>query len=181
MLPIRKFIFNRIRYAVSFLSCFNLKRNWEIKHLELLSRVMLERAAINLQPFRMICVTAFLCSRRSSVSIAYDYRLDDKGSIPGRGKGLPSSLCVRTSSEVHLASYPMDTGGLFPGVNPGRSVTLTTHPHLVPRKRISTIYILYPLAPAWFSGTALLFTFYRLSSVPAFVSRWTDGILLESC
>jgi hypothetical protein len=46
----------------------------------------------------------------SSVSIVFDYRLDNRGSIPGRGKGI-FSLCVQTRSEAHPASYPMDTGG----------------------------------------------------------------------
>jgi hypothetical protein len=34
-----------------------------------------------------------------------DYKLDDKGSIPGTGKGFVVSLCVQTSSEAHPASY----------------------------------------------------------------------------
>jgi hypothetical protein len=48
----------------------------------------------------------------SSVSIVSDYRLDDRGSIPGRGKGFSSSLFVQTSSEAHPASYPMGTGDI---------------------------------------------------------------------
>jgi hypothetical protein len=40
-----------------------------------------------------------------------DYRLDDRGSIPGRDKGFSSSLRVQTSSEA-APSYP---GGSFPG------------------------------------------------------------------
>jgi hypothetical protein len=49
-----------------------------------------------------------------------DYGLDDRGSI-----------LVETSSGAHPASYPMGTGGPFPGVKRGRGVMLTTHPHLV--------------------------------------------------
>jgi hypothetical protein len=52
-----------------------------------------------------------------------DYGLDDRGSIPGRGRGFfSSSLCVQTSSGAHPASYPMGTGGPFPGgkARPGR-------------------------------------------------------------
>jgi hypothetical protein len=41
----------------------------------------------------------------SSVSIASDYTLDDRGSIPDRDKHFVSILCVYTSSEVHPASY----------------------------------------------------------------------------
>jgi hypothetical protein len=45
----------------------------------------------------------------------------------------PSSLCIQTGSGAHPASCTMGTGGPFPGVKRGRGVTLTTHPHLVPR------------------------------------------------
>jgi hypothetical protein len=39
-----------------------------------------------------------------------DYRLDDRGSIPDRGKGFfSSSACVQTGSEAHPACYPMGT------------------------------------------------------------------------
>jgi hypothetical protein len=38
-------------------------------------------------------------------------------------------------------------GGPFPGVKRGRGVTLTTHPHLVQRSRMSRSYILFPQAP----------------------------------
>jgi hypothetical protein len=38
----------------------------------------------------------------------------------------------------------------FPGVKRGRDVTLTTHPHLVPRSRMGKSYILYP--PKSFRG-----------------------------
>jgi hypothetical protein len=41
----------------------------------------------------------------SSVSTVSDYRLEDRGSIPGTGKGFFSTLCV------HLASYTMGIGG----------------------------------------------------------------------
>jgi hypothetical protein len=44
------------------------------------------------------------------------YRLDDRGSIPGRGKEGISSLRhrVQTGSGAHPPSYPMGTGGLLP-------------------------------------------------------------------
>jgi hypothetical protein len=57
-----------------------------------------------------------------------DYRLNDQGSMSGRGTGFFSSLCVQTSSEVHQGSYPIGTGVYFPGVMRGRGVTLTTNP-----------------------------------------------------
>jgi hypothetical protein len=52
-----------------------------------------------------------------------DYRLDGRGLIPAEAKDFPSSLWVQTGSEVHPASYPMGTGGPFPGVKCGRSLT----------------------------------------------------------
>jgi hypothetical protein len=53
-------------------------------------------------------------------------------------------VCVRTSSEANPASCPMGTGGSFPGVKRGRSVTLTTHPHLLPRSRMIRSHIVSP-------------------------------------
>jgi hypothetical protein len=56
----------------------------------------------------------------------FDFRLDDRGSIPGRGKTFFSiTLCVQTTSEAHPASYPMGTGVLSSGVKHGRGVMLT--------------------------------------------------------
>jgi hypothetical protein len=75
-------------------------------------------------------------SRVSSGSIVSDYGLDDLAigvrSLAG-AKEFSSNLCVQTGSEVHPASCTMGTGGPFPGAKRSRSVTLTTHPHLVPR------------------------------------------------
>jgi hypothetical protein len=51
----------------------------------------------------------------SSVSIVSNYRLDNQASIPSRDKAFFTSLCVQLSSEDHPASYPMGTGGPFPG------------------------------------------------------------------
>jgi hypothetical protein len=52
-----------------------------------------------------------------------DYGLDDRGSIPGGGRGdFSSNLCVQTGSGAHPASCPMGIGVLSPGVKarPGR-------------------------------------------------------------
>jgi hypothetical protein len=62
-------------------------------------------------------------SRGSSVISVSDYGLDDRGSIPDRGRGFfSSSLCVETGSGAHPASYPIGTGGPFPRgkARPGR-------------------------------------------------------------
>jgi hypothetical protein len=57
------------------------------------------------------------------VTTVSDHRLDDWGSIPGRGKGF-----VQTSFEAHQASCPMGTGGPSPRVKRGLGVSLTTYP-----------------------------------------------------
>jgi hypothetical protein len=54
------------------------------------------------------------------------------------------SLCVQTGSGAHPASRTMGTGGPFPGAKRGRGVTLTTHPHLVPRSWMSRSYTSSP-------------------------------------
>jgi hypothetical protein len=41
---------------------------------------------------------------------------------------------VQTGPGAHLASFTMGTGS-FPGVESGRSVTLTPHPLLMPRSK----------------------------------------------
>jgi hypothetical protein len=77
-------------------------------------------------------LTSLICdrSRGSSVSIVSGYGLDDRA-IEVRSladaKDFSSNLCVQTGSGAYPASSPMGTGGPFPpGVNRGRSVTLTT-------------------------------------------------------
>jgi hypothetical protein len=54
-----------------------------------------------------------------------DYGLDDRAigvRSPAEAKDFSSILCVQTGSGVHPASYPMGTGGPFPGgkARPGR-------------------------------------------------------------
>jgi hypothetical protein len=51
----------------------------------------------------------------SIVSVVYDYGLDGQGSIPDRGRGFYSDLCVQTGSAAHPASCTAGTGGSFPG------------------------------------------------------------------
>jgi hypothetical protein len=45
-----------------------------------------------------------------------------------------------------------------PGVKRGRGVMLTTHPHLVPRLRMSRLYLLSPQAPPWRVAGSPFFT-----------------------
>jgi hypothetical protein len=57
-------------------------------------------------------------SRGSSDSIVSDYRLDDREievRSPTGADDFSSSPCVQTGSGAHPASYPMGTGGTFPG------------------------------------------------------------------
>jgi hypothetical protein len=67
----------------------------------------------------------------SSVSIVFDYRMDDRGSISGRGNGFFPVACIQASSEVHPAFYSMVIRG-----NPyrGKSVTLAWRWLLIPRQ-----------------------------------------------
>jgi hypothetical protein len=82
-------------------------------------------------------------SRDISVSIVCEYRLDDRGLIPGRGRGFFPLACVSTLVlEALAASYPMSTGGPFQEVKRGRGVTPITYLHLVPSSRMSRSYTL---------------------------------------
>jgi hypothetical protein len=105
-----------------------------------------------------------LGQRGSSGSIVSDYGLDDRA-IEVRsptGADFSFSSCFQTGSEAHPASYPMGSGGPFPGGKArGRGVTLTTHPHLVPRLRMSRSYTSSP--PMCLHGVLRdSFTFYML-------------------
>jgi hypothetical protein len=82
----------------------------------------------------------------SSGGIVSDYRLDDRAiwvRSPAGAKDFSSILCVQTGSETDPASCRMGTWGPFPWnkAQPG----LTTHPHLVPRSRISRSCTFCPL------------------------------------
>jgi hypothetical protein len=74
---------------------------------------------------------------------------------PTGAEDFSSSLCVQTGSGAHPASYPMSTGVLSLGVKHGWGMTLTTHPHLVLRSRMSRSYT-PPNTSMACSGTACL-------------------------
>jgi hypothetical protein len=69
-------------------------------------------------------------------------RPGDRGSIPGRGESIfyvaPVSRPALRPTQPPVQWVP---GVLHPGLKRGRGVTLTTHPHLVPRSRMSRGYI----------------------------------------
>jgi hypothetical protein len=107
-------------------------------------------------------------SRGSSVSTVSDYGLDDRAigvGFPARTRDFSSNLCVQTGSEAHPASCTMGNGGPFPGAKRGWSVTLTTHPYLLPRSRLSRSYTSSPPRAAMAcSGAALLLLSYNTVS-----------------
>jgi hypothetical protein len=81
---------------------------------------------------------------------------------PAEGKDFSSSLCVHTSSEAHPASCTMGSGGPFPGVNRSRGLTVTTHPHLVLRSRMSRSYM---SSPPWRLNGVLWDSFFTFICV----------------
>jgi hypothetical protein len=97
-------------------------------------------------------------SRGSSVSIVTAYGLDDRGSIPDRGRGFffqssaPRPALGPTQPPVQWVPVV-----LSPGVKHGRGVMLTTHPCLVPMLRMSRSYTSSPpCASMACSGTAFI-------------------------
>jgi hypothetical protein len=112
---------------------YNLKRNWHL-------------CGIKTIPLTLTLTTG-LVEPDSSVSTVSDHGLDDRAigvRSSAEAKDFSSNLCVQTGSGAHPASCKMGTGGPFPGAERGRGVTLTTHPHLVSRSRMSRSYISSP-------------------------------------
>jgi hypothetical protein len=78
---------------------------------------------------------------------------------PAETKGLSLASVSRLALEPTQHPVQWVPGALSPGLERGRGVTLPTHPHVVPRSRMSTSYT--PLSPSIFvasSGTALAFS-----------------------
>jgi hypothetical protein len=117
-----------------------------VKIASLLSESML--VSCEFQSCLSVCLTRlnygyhqYYRSRGSSVSIVSDYRLDDRGSISDRGRVFffypPSPGRIWGPSRLLSNGYR----GPFPRwIKRGRGVMLTTHPHLVPRSRMSRSY-----------------------------------------
>jgi hypothetical protein len=92
------------------------------------------------------------------VKIVSGYGPGNRGSIPGRAKDFSCGLCVQTGSGAPQPPVQWVLRVLSLGVKRGRGVTLTTHPDLVPRSRMSRSYISCPpQAPPW-RVAELLFT-----------------------
>jgi hypothetical protein len=100
------------------------------------------------------------------VSILSGYRLDDRVSVPSRGKVFSSSLCFQTWCEAHPISSQWVRGGLFPGVNCGLCVTLTFYLTRMPRLGMSRSYNSSALGScmACKGTTLLIFTIAGLSA-----------------
>jgi hypothetical protein len=82
-----------------------------------------------------------------------DYGLDDRAievRSPTGTEDFSSSPCVQTGSGAHPASYPMGTGGPFPGgeVRPGRDADHSP-PSSAKVKYEYELYLLSPHAPPW--------------------------------
>jgi hypothetical protein len=75
----------------------------------------------------------------------------DRGSIPGRGERIfPLDSVSRPALGSTQPPVQWVLGVLPPGLKNGQGVTLTTHPHLLPRSRMSGSYISSP--PKRFRG-----------------------------
>jgi hypothetical protein len=99
-------------------------------------------------------------SRGRSVSIASDYELDNwmtRVWSPAGAKDFSSSLCIQTGCGAYPASYQWVLEVLSPGVKHGWGVMLTTHPHLMPRSRMSRSYTSSPPLPPWCVAGQLFF------------------------
>jgi hypothetical protein len=98
-----------------------------------------------------------------------DFGLDDWATgvrSPAGAKDFSSSLCIQTGSEAHPASCKWVPGVLSPGLKRGRGVTLTTHPHQVPRSWMSRSYTSSPpIATRACSGTAFRLLCVKWSEV----------------
>jgi hypothetical protein len=84
----------------------------------------------------------------------------DRGSIPGRGERIfPLASLSRPALGPTQSPVQWIPGVLSPGLRRGQGVTLTTHPHLAPRSRLSRSYTSSPpSASVACSGTAFAFS-----------------------
>jgi hypothetical protein len=96
-------------------------------------------------------------------SVLSDYGLGDRGSILGRGERIfPLTSVPRLALGPTQPPVKWVPGFLSLGPKRGRGVTLTTHPHLVPRSRMSRSYTSYPpQAPPWRAVGLLYFTLLK--------------------
>jgi hypothetical protein len=99
----------------------------------------------------------------SSGSIVSDYGLDDRGSIPDIGRVFFfQTLCPDRHWGPPSLLYNRYQGVLSLGVKRGQGVTLTTHPHLLPRSRMSRSYT---SSPPWTVAGQLYFYSQNIKTV----------------
>jgi hypothetical protein len=98
-------------------------------------RILLHQQSIYVQK----CTHVFM-SWGSSVSVS-DYRLDDRGSTPAEGFFLQPLYADQLRPTQPPVQWVPEMR-----VNGGGGVTPTTHPHLVPRSRMSRSYTPLPLS-----------------------------------
>jgi hypothetical protein len=91
-------------------------------------------------------------SRGSSVSIAADYGLDDRGSILDRQRIFLLASASRSALGPTQPPVQWVPGERTSGVKRGRGVMLTTHPHLVPRLSMSRSCTSSPPPPMCLHG-----------------------------
>jgi hypothetical protein len=90
-----------------------------------------------------VCVCVDALNQDCSVSLVPDYGMNDPVigvRSPAEARGFSSNLCVQTGSGNHPAFCTEGIGVPSPGVKRGQGVTLTTHPHLVSKSRMSRSY-----------------------------------------
>jgi hypothetical protein len=79
------------------------------------------------------------------VSTVSGYGLDDRGSIPGRGERIfHLSSVSRPALGPTQPPVQLVPGVISPGLKRSRGVTITTHPHLLQRSRMSRSYTSSP-------------------------------------
>jgi hypothetical protein len=93
-------------------------------------------------------ISSNYCEPGSSVSTVSGYGLDDRAievRSPAEAKGF-FSLASMSRPALRPTQPPVQwvPRVLSPGLKRGPCVTLTTHPHLVPRSRMSRSYISSP-------------------------------------
>jgi hypothetical protein len=87
---------------------------------------------------------------RSVQCLTTDWKTGRSGFNPRRRKKeFSCSLCVQNSSEAHPASYPIGTGGRFPGGKAWPGCDDDHSPQLVTRSRMSRGYTFSTLTPEW--------------------------------
>jgi hypothetical protein len=112
-------------------------------------------------------------------------RPGDRGSIPGTGERIiPLAPVSRPALRPTQPPVQWAPGVLFPGLQRGRGVTLTTHLHLVPRSRMRSYISSPPNAFVVCSGTALdflgrLISHYLYITVPTATGRYHSLIWLS--